>query len=178
MTHSIVLAAEGFNPLKPDPGLFVWVTIAFLVVLFVLAKKVFPKLQESLADREAKIGGDIAEAERIKQEAEAVLADYKARVAQAREEANKILEETRQSADSVRKDLIAKSEGEARLIVDKAQKELAGERERTIKAIQSQLAEWSTRIASRIVERELTPDGQSHLVEAFIADLEKESQGS
>lgn len=171
---SIVLAAEGgFNPLAVEPGLYVWTTIAFLTVLFVLAKKVFPKLQETLADRERKVREEIVAAESTRKEAEKVLADYKARVAAAREETAGMIEEARAAADKVRQELIARAEGDARLIVDKARRQLAGERERILGELEGSLAEWSTAIAAQIVQKELTPDSHRDLVDNFIADVRK-----
>ncbi len=174
----IFLAAEaeggGFNPLAPEPGLFVWTTIAFLVVLFLLAKKVFPKLEEGLADREKKIAGEIERAEKTRAEAERVLADYKARISQARDEANQIIEEARQSAEAVRKEIVGKAEGDARLIVERARKQLDDERDRALAELHSQLAQWSLSIASRIVEKELDPGSHRTLVDQFISDLERE----
>ena len=176
----LILAAEegGFNPLAPEPGLFVWTTIAFVVVLWLLAKKVFPKLEEGLADREKKIAGEIERAEKTRAEAEKVLADYKARVSQARDEANQIIEEARQSADSVRQEIVSKAEGDARLIVDRARRQLDDERDRALSELHSQLAQWSLDIASRIVEKELSPDSQKALVDQFIQDLDGERTGS
>lgn len=173
-----LLAAEegaeaGFNPLTPQFGLPFFVTIVFLVVLFLLAKKVFPKLEETMADREARIKESLEEAERTKQEAEKVLEDYKARVAQAREEANRIVDEARQAAESVRADLTKRAEAEARLIVDKAQKELSGERDRAMGELQGQLAAWSTEIAKTIVQKELNVEGHRDLVDAFIRDVQQ-----
>ncbi|HVL51333.1 MAG TPA: F0F1 ATP synthase subunit B [Actinomycetota bacterium] len=171
---SIVLAAEGgFNPLAVEPGLYVWTTIAFLTVFFALAKFVFPKLQEGLADRERKVRDEIKAAESTRQEAEKILADYKARVAAAREETSGMIEEARAAADKVRQELIARAEGDARLIVDKARRQLAGERERILGELEGSLAEWSTNIAAQIVRKELTPDSHKELVENFIADVRK-----
>ena len=170
--------AEGFNPLAVETGLYFWTTLAFLVVLFLLARKVFPKLQEGLADREARIREDLEKAESTRTEAEKILEDYKSRVAQARDEANSIIEESRQAAEQVRRDLISRSEGEARLIVDKAQQQLAGERDRALGDLKHQLAAWSTEIAERIVERELTPQAQQDLVDAFIRNVQKEGASS
>ncbi len=170
----LAFAAEeggGFNPLAPEPGLYIWTTIAFLVVFVSLAKKIFPKLQQTLADREARIKEEIELAEKTRADAEKVLEEYKARVAQAREEAGKIVDEARQAADSVRKELTAKAEQDARLIVDKAQQQLQGERDRALAELQQQLATWSTEIAGRIVERELNPQSQKDLVESFITSV-------
>lgn len=164
------------NPFRPEFGLFVWVTISFLVVLYLLAKRVFPRLEETLADRERRIKADLEKAEQTQQQAERLLEDYKSRLAQAREESNRIIEEARQSAEQVRRDLIAKSENEARNIFERAQRELAGERERAVSELQQQLAAWSAEIASRIIEREIDADVHRKLVEAFIRDVQNEGR--
>lgn len=177
--HLVLLATEaaegegGFNPFEPQWGLVVWTTVAFLVVLFLLSKKVFPKLQEGLADRERKIADEIKAAEATRNEAEKILADYKSRVAAAREETTQMVEEARGQAEKVRQDLIARAEGDARLIVDKARRQLAGERERILNELESQLTVWSTAIAGQIVQRELNPDSHRDLVDGFIADIRK-----
>ncbi|MEX0790384.1 MAG: F0F1 ATP synthase subunit B [Actinomycetota bacterium] len=169
-------AGEGgtsFNPFEPQFGLVVWTSVAFLTVLFLLSKKVFPKLQEGLADRERKIAEEIKAAEATRAEAEKILTDYKSRVAAAREETTQMVEEARSAAEKVRLDLIARAEGDARLIVDKARRQLAGERERILNQLEGQLTEWSTTIAGQIVQRELNPESHRDLVDTFIADMRK-----
>lgn len=174
---SLLLAAAeegGFNPFRvSDLALVFWVLLAFVVVLYVLARRVFPKLQETLADREARIKEDLEKAERTRAEAERILEDYKARVAQAREESNRIVEDARQSAEGVRRDLVSRAESEARSIVEKTQRDLEGEKERTVSELQQQLARWSAEIAGKIVQKELDPGAHSDLVDSFIRDVKR-----
>ena len=183
LLHVITLAAEGggtpdLNPFKVgDFGLYIWVSVAFLVVFVLLGKKVFPKLEETLADRERRIKESLEQAEDTKQQAEKLLEDYRARVAQVREEANKMVEESRKTADALRKELLEKAETEARGIVTKAQQQLGAERERVVNQLEQQLAQWSTEIASRIIGRELTPQAHRDLIDSFIRDIESQSQG-
>ena len=74
MLGALQLAAEvDLNPFKPEFGLYVWVSIAFLVVFVLLGKKVFPKLEETLADREHRIKASLEEAEDAKRQAEKLL---------------------------------------------------------------------------------------------------------
>lgn len=166
--------APGFNPFKPEWGLAVWTVLAFSTVLYVLSKKVFPQLQEGLADREQKIKGEIEAAEALKNDAERILVDYKSRVSAAREETNQMIEEARAAAETVRLELVARAEGDARLIVDKARKQLAGERDRTLSELEGQLAKWATAIAGQVVQKELTPAAHKELIDGFIADVRKE----
>jgi F-type H+-transporting ATPase subunit b len=175
----VLLATEaaegggGFNPFEPEWGLVVWTAVAFIVVLYLLAKKVFPTMEEGLADRERKIAEEIKAAEATRAEAERILADYKARVAAAREETAGMVEEARAQAEKVRQELIARAEGDARLIVDKARKQLSSERERILGELEGSLAEWSTSIAAQIVQKELTPESHRDLVDNFISDVRR-----
>jgi F-type H+-transporting ATPase subunit b len=166
------------NPFKvSDFGLYIWVSIAFLVVFILLGKKIFPKLEETLVDREKRIKESLEQADDTKRQAEKLLEDYRTRVSQVREEANKMIEESRKSAEALKKDLLEKAESEARAIVAKAQQQLTGERERVVGQLEQQLAQWSTAIATRIIGRELTPQGHRDLVEAFIKDVQEQAEG-
>lgn len=179
MQAFVLLAAEegaSLNPFEPEFGLIIWTLLAFLVVFFVLAKKVFPILDESLSDRERSIKEDLEKAEETRQEAERVLDDYKARIAQAREESNQLVEEARQSAEAARKELTAKAEAEAREIVERVQDQLSTERERTITELKQQLASWSTDIAGQILDKELDAKAHSELVEGFIQEIQSEAK--
>jgi F-type H+-transporting ATPase subunit b len=168
----MTLLAVNLNPFQPQFGLYVWVTLAFLIVFYVLASKVFPRLDETLAERERRIKGSLEAAEATKAEAEKLLAEYRAQVSQIREEAARITEEARASAEALRKDLLAKADAEAREVVTKAQEQLNAERDRVIGELQRQLATWSAEIAAKIVEREINPDTHRDLVEAFIRDIQ------
>lgn len=174
MLTLLAVESGGFNPFEPEWGLAVWTAVAFATVLYVLSKKVFPKLQEGLADREQKIKGEIESAETLKKDAEKILADYKSKVSAAREETNQMIEEARAAADTVRLELVARAEGDARLIVDKARKQLDGERDRTLSELEGQLAKWATAIAGQIVQKEVTPEAHKDLIDGFIADVRKE----
>lgn len=174
MLRMIAAQAEeggGLNPFDPEFGLYIWTLVAFVVVFYLLAKKVFPKLGETLSDRERRIKDDLERAEHARRDADKTFSEYKSRIAQAREESNRMLEEARQSAEQVRADLVRKAEAESRLIVDKAQKELSGEKDRAVSDLQRQLAAWSAEIASRILEKEIDPETQRDLVESFIRDV-------
>lgn len=170
----LALAEEsGFNPLKPEPGLYFWTLIAFVVVFVALARRVLPRLQEGLADRERRIKEDLENAEKARAEAEQALEEYRQRIAQAREESNSIVDEARKSAEALRKDLIEKAENESREIITRAQQQLDAERERTVGELKGQLAVWSADIASRIIQKEIDSDAQISLVDSFIKDLQK-----
>ena len=174
-----ILAAEESLKVLPATDELLWGSIAFLIVAGALLKFAFPKLQEGLKERSAKIQGQVEEAERIKRDADAVLADYRAKLNDARGEVQKIIDEGKKTAESMRADIIAKAEAEAREIVQRAQADVAGERDRAIQSLRDTLGDLSISLASRVIEKELrSSDEHKALVDRAIADLASTGNGS
>lgn len=170
----LAAAEEGgapFNPLSPETGLYVWTTIAFLVVLYFLAKKVFPKLEEGLAEREQKVRGDLEQAEAAKKQAEELVEQHRALIAEARSEAQKIADEVRQQAEATRKQMLQQAEQEASQLTARSVQEIEGARAQMVSELKSDIGQMAVQIASKIVEKELDPRIHEDLVETFIRDL-------
>ena len=185
--HTLLLAAEeadhgaeeasGLDLVLPALPEVIWGTVAFLIVLGFLSKVAFPKIKEALEQREQQIQGDLESAESAKAEAQSQLDQYKAQLADARSEANRIIEEARQSAESVRKDLVAKAEQEAQQIVERAQEQIVQERTRTVQELQQQIADVSIELAEKVVGRTIDAASQKELVDAYIKEVAGMSNG-
>jgi F-type H+-transporting ATPase subunit b len=174
-------AAEGANELQvlPHTDELLWGTIAFLILLFALLKFVFPRMQKGLEERRARIQGQLEEAERTKREADQVLEEYRAKLTDARTEVSRIIEEGKRTAESLRADIVAKAEAEAREIVQRAQADVAGERDRAIQSLRDTLGELSITLASRVIEQELrSSDAHRALVDRAIEDLTRSGNGT
>lgn len=174
-TYLATAAEEGgappFNPLSPETGLYVWTTIAFLVVLYFLAKKVFPKLQEGLADREQKVKADLEEAEAAKRQAEELVEQHRAMIAEARTEAQKIADDVRQQAEATRKQMMQQAEQETSAMTARSVQEIEATRQQMVSELKADIGQMAVQIASKIVEKELDPRVHQDLVESFIRDL-------
>lgn len=155
----------------PATGEIIWGGLAFLVVLFVLLKFAFPALKKGLKSREDKIREDLEAAERARSEAEAEAAQYRAQLGDARGEAGRIIEEARQAADEVRKDLIARAEADAAEVRQRAQEDARLASERALADLQRRVSELSIELAERIVQRNLDRDTQLALIESYINEV-------
>src|SRR5687768_9139795 len=94
-------AEEGGSFLvSPNVGLMVWTLIVFTISLYVLKKVVYPRIQEMLDKRQHAIDESIDAAARTREEAEALLSEYRERLAEAREQAEDILARARKAADA------------------------------------------------------------------------------
>jgi F-type H+-transporting ATPase subunit b len=132
-----------------------------------------PAVNRTLEARQVAISGRMEEAERAKTEAESLLADYRGQLAEAKVEANRIIEEARKTAEQLRTDLTSKAEDEAEQIRAKAREEAAAEKSRALAEARSQVGNISVDLAERIVGESL--DGQAHqkLIDRYLTDLER-----
>jgi F-type H+-transporting ATPase subunit b len=168
--HPLLLAAErkGIDLILPATAELVWGIICFAVVAFLLIRFAFPRIRETIEARERAIQGSHEEAESARDEAKALLDDYKRQLAEARSESNRIIEEGRQSAEQVRKDLVSRAEADAEGIVARARDQIQQERQRTIQELQSQIGAMSIELAEKVVGRSLDGATQRDLVDAYI----------
>jgi len=166
-----VVAAEDIkakSPIVPEGKEIFWAVISFFIVFGLLAWKGWPAIKKAIADREAHIKADLERAESAKTEAETSLVQYQQQLAEARNEAGKIIEEARLAADQVRKDLIARAEADATELRGRAQEDIRLATERAVADLQGRVAELSIELAEKVVERNLDHDTQIALIESYI----------
>jgi F-type H+-transporting ATPase subunit b len=170
--HLLVLAAEAAeeapNPILPEPVELIVGALAFLIVFGVIARFAFPSINKAMNARSEKIQGDLEKAEQARQLAERELADYRAQLAGAREEANRIIEEGRRTADQMRRDLQTRAEEEAQGIVARAQEEIRAERDRVFQELRGQVGEIAVELAGRVVGESLDAGSHQRLIDEYI----------
>src|SRR5262249_8859003 len=138
------------SPLKPENSELVWGSISFVLLLGIFWKFGYPAVTKSMTGREDRIRGDLESAENAKTEAEGVLTQYKAQLADARAEAGRIIDEARQSADGVRRDLIARAESDAAEIRTRAQDDARVASDRAMADLRGRVSNLSIELAEKI----------------------------
>jgi len=156
------------NPIVPAVNEMIWGTLAFLVLLIPMWKWGVPAVKNMMALREERIRTDLERAEEARTEGEAALEQYRAQIGDARSEAGRIIDEGRQSADEVRRELIARAEADAAEIRERAAQDVTLATERAMAELRSRVGELSIELAEKIVERNLDRDTQMALVESYI----------
>jgi F-type H+-transporting ATPase subunit b len=162
---------EAPNPILPETNEIIWGSIAFLVLLGLMWKFALPQVRNMMETREEKIRSDLERAETAKSESEQVLEQYRAQLADARNEATRILEEARQAADQMRRDLVARAESDAADIRARAQQDVQLTTERAMADLQRRVADLSIDLAEVIVKRNLDRDTQLQLIENYINEV-------
>jgi F-type H+-transporting ATPase subunit b len=143
----------------------------FLVVFGVLSTVVWPKILGGLNDRADKIRSEIEAAEQARVEAKKQLDQYQSSLAEARAEAQRMLERTRAEQLALAADLKSRADAELAQMRDRAMKDIDAARKAAVADIYSEAANLATGVASKILRRNINAADQSALVEESIATM-------
>lgn len=166
--EEIKTCEEAPNPILPALDEMIWGTLAFLVVFIGIAKFGYPAIKKGMDARTERIQGDLDAADQARVDAETLKSDYESRLADAKNEAARIIEEARQAADGVRRDLVARAEAEAAELRQRNADSIAAERDRVMAEMQSQVANLAIELAEKVVEASLDREANMALIENYI----------
>jgi F-type H+-transporting ATPase subunit b len=176
----LLQAAEEVSDKKdiyPQANELIVGAIAFAILFFFMAKWVLPRVNELLDERRKKIQGELEQADKAHQEAQKELADYRAQLVGARDEANRIIEEGRKTADQIRRDIQAKAEEESRATVVRAQDEIRAERDRVFQELRAEVGSIAVELAGRVVAKELDKRAHERLIDEYIDEVASIANG-
>jgi F-type H+-transporting ATPase subunit b len=162
------------NELPPtDWGLQIWTLVTFLILLVLLAKFAFKPIAQALDRRGETIRKSIEEAQMQRADAKKLMEDYQKQLAEARNEANKIIEEARGLGENVRKEVVEKANAEASALLQRSQEELQRQKEKGVQELKDTVASLSVQIASKVIGKEVNEATHHQLIENLIKDLSK-----
>jgi len=168
-----IFAAETPNPIIPLWQEIVIGLIAFGVVFFVLAKYVFPRMEETFKARVDAIEGGIKRAEERQREAEALFEQYQQQLAEARTEAAKIRDQARADANGIREDILRAAREESDRVIAAGRDQLDAQRATIVRELRAEIGQLSVDLASKIVGEALADEARRKgTVERFLNELE------
>jgi len=159
------------NPILPATNELLWGGLSFLVLLAAMWKFALPAIQKAMAERTQRIRDSLDEAERTKADAQRILDDYQRQLADAKNESARIIEEARQTAEQMRRDLMARAEAEVQELRARTADDVRAAQERAIADLRAQVAELAIGAAEVVVQRNLDPESNRVLVERFIEQV-------
>ena len=157
---------------QPDPGLYIWTIVTFLVLLAALAKFAWRPLLEALERRQDLIRKSLDDAQKAKQELEKLHVESQRILATARTEAEQILSATRSDANRFREELKQKAQAEAAGIVKNAEKQIELETARALQQIRTEAVDISVAIASKLLARNVSKEDNERLIEETFKQIE------
>jgi F-type H+-transporting ATPase subunit b len=157
---------------SPGLGLMIWTLVLFLITMWVLSKVAFPKIQEALDKRAKTIAESIDAAERQRKESDELLAEYRARLAEAREQADDIMVRARKSAETAEAEAAAAGKEKREELVEAAKRDIEAETRRSLDQIRQEVADLTVLATERVTRKSLTDEDQKRLVEEALSEVD------
>jgi F-type H+-transporting ATPase subunit b len=164
--------ANGSFLITPNVGIMIWTIVVFAISYYILRRTVFPRIGEALDQRAKKIDGEIDAAEHTRHEADKLLAEYRERLTEARQQAEQIVQRARQTAEAQMRE--AHSEGETRReqLLEQTRRDIQAETRRAIDEIRREVADLTVMATEKVTRRVLTEEDQRQLVEDALSELD------
>jgi F-type H+-transporting ATPase subunit b len=167
-----VAASEGSFLVSPGVGLMIWTLLIFLFTMWVLNKLAFPKIQAALDKRANAISESIDAAERQRKESDELLAEYRTRLAEAREQADEIMARARKAADTAESEATAAGRERREELVAQAQRDIEAETRRALESIRREVADLTVLATEKVTRKTLTEADQKRLVEEALGEVD------
>ncbi len=161
------------NPLvQPDPGLYIWTILTFLVLMALLAKFAWRPLLEALESRQQSIRKSLDDARHAREELQRVQADSARILNEARAQADAIISATHADAGRLREELRQNAQAEAARLVKNAQGQIELETARALQTIRKEAVELAVAIASKLLQHNLTKEDNERLIDDTLRSLD------
>jgi F-type H+-transporting ATPase subunit b len=151
--------------------------VNFLILVAILAKFAYKPLMQGLADRQQKIADSIDTAERERREAEQLKLEYKQQLVEARSKAQAIVETAEKLAEENKEEILKAARVESAHILQKAQEEVARERELALAQLRGEVVALSMAAATKIMKEKMDTELNASLVSDFIEKLDDQKIG-
>ena len=153
---------------SPDPGLFIWSTVAFVLLFFLLSKFAWKPIVKALDERERSIEDALAKAEIAKEELAKLTNENEQLLKQARGERDEILKEAKILKDRIVHDAKSLAQAESSRMIEKARQEINNQKVAALEDIKSQVATLSLDIATKILRKQFEDHKKQ---QALVTDL-------
>ena len=167
------LAASSGNFLvSPSLGLMIWTLIAFGITMLVLRKVAFPRIGEALEKRAAAIRENIEASERQRAEADELLAEYRGRLAEAREQADDIVTRARKASEAAVAEATALGKSKREELVAAARADIEMETRRSLEKIRNEVADLTVLATEKVTRKSLDEGDHQRLIEEALSEVD------
>jgi F-type H+-transporting ATPase subunit b len=142
-----------------------------MIQLVIFKKLLLNPVKKVIAERKAKADSQIADAAKLRTEAEAMKAEYEQNLQNARTEANQIVAAAQKTAAARSEELLGEARAQAAALKQKAEADIAQERKKAVNEVKDEIGGMAMEIASKVVEREIKEADHQDLIDEFIKNV-------
>lgn len=158
--------------LQVSYGTMFWMTIAFLLVLFILKKYAWKPILKALKDREDHIEESLQLADKVKSEMKELQASNEKLLVEARVERDTMLKEARETKDAIVNEAKGKAGEEAEKMIKVAREAIHNEKMAALTELKNEVGKLSLEIAEKLVRHDLSnSESQNELVEKLLKEV-------
>ena len=154
-----------------DGWTFVAQICNLMIQLVIFKKLLLNPVKKVIAERKAKADSKIADAQKLRTEAEAMKAEYEQNLQNARTEANQIVAAAQKTATARSEELLGEARAQAAALKQKAEADIAQERKKAVNEVKDEIGGMAMEIASKVVEREIREADHKDLIDEFIKNV-------
>ncbi len=150
---------------------FIFQLIIFLVLVYVVGRKILPPVNAAMAKRQEQIRASLDAADQARADAVAADDERRAVLEAARHSAREVVAEANRSAEAVRVDFQARGQAEYERIVGSAEAEVAAARQRAVDEAANRVGEMAMDVVERVVGRKVSFEAHQDLIEEAVSAL-------
>ena len=169
--HPIV-ASSGSFLITPSVGLMVWTLLVFVASMLLLRRFAFPAIRDALDRRTKAIDASIDDADRLRVDAEKVLAEYRERLKEARAQAEEIVTRARQAAEEQEHEASEAARERREQLLEQTRRDIEAETRRAIAEIRNEVTNLTILATEKVTRKTLDSADQRRLVEDAIGELD------
>jgi F-type H+-transporting ATPase subunit b len=150
----------------------IWTIVVFLLTLLIMKKFVFGPVGQAIEKRRASISASIEEAESSRDEAVKLLDEYKAKLAEARREADELREAGRREGERQKTEIVGQAQEQRERIVSDTQTQIDAQAQAAVAGIRDDVVVLALSAAEKVTKKSLSDDDHRKLVEEALADAD------
>ena len=154
-----------------DGWTFVAQICNLMIQLVIFKKLLLNPVKKVIAERKAKADSQIADAQKLRTEAEAMKAEYEQNLQNARTEANQIVAAAQKTATARSEELLGEARAQAAALKQKAEADIAQERKKAVNEVKDEIGGIAMDIAGKVIEREINEKDHEKLIDEFISNV-------
>jgi len=169
---NLSFAADWFNEwFLPDPGLFIWTVITFLLVLAILRWKAWNPLMKTLDNRAKQIEDSLSKAEKVTAEAEQQVEKNEEILNTARQEAQKIIGQARDAGDKLKHKLEVDGKTQYNTMIEKAKEQIDTEKQKALNEVKTTIIDIALKASEKVIKRNLNDEDNKKMIEETVNQL-------
>jgi F-type H+-transporting ATPase subunit b len=175
LTLPVAAQEHGAVPLSPFAGNLgnaIWTLGIFVIVVIVLGKFAWGPILALLQQREEFIHRALSDAKRDRDEAEARLKEYSAKLQRAQSEAATMIDEARRDTQRLREEMKEKAKVDADIVVKNAERQIQLETTRALQQIRQEAVDLSVAIASKLLQRNISKEDNEKLIDEALRQID------